>query len=165
MVWTHCLSGLTHAPHRVSSRGGANCSAPESPYGCHPNLPSSPVLHLPSPAKIMPVDLRASTLCFPTCWTSIVPLNPVSPLVSSQAEDTNEEDTCESFPPPLAFQSPQPVLEIPSGFIFCHTTCSGRHSPPWCTHFSPEVFLLLTQDTQKQLGGKTGPQGDSALRM
>lgn len=89
------------------------------------DLSSSLVLHLLSPAKVVPVDLRARTLCLSACWISIVPLNPV-PLVSPQAEDTNELDTCKSLPLPLAFQTLQPVLEIPFGCIFC----SGLHSPP-----------------------------------
>lgn len=89
------------------------------------DLSSSLVLHLLSPANVIPVDLRARTLFLHACWISIVPLDPV-PLVSPQAEDTNELDTCESLPLPLVIQTTQPVLEIPFGFIFC----SGLHSPP-----------------------------------
>lgn len=76
----------------AAHRGGTKGLPPKSPCGYYPRPPFGLVFYLPSPTKAMPMDLRAST-CLLAYWTSIVPLEPTSSLVSPQPEDTKELDT------------------------------------------------------------------------
>lgn len=100
------------------------------------DFPSSLVLHLPSPTKAMPIELRASAL--------YLPCDPAPPPVSSQAEDTNVLDIWEPIPPPSAFRSPQPVHEIPTRFIFkIHLHLLWTSSSTLGFLLSPEVPLPL----------------------
>lgn len=86
LAWPILLRGS------AAHRGGTKGLPPKSPCGYYPRPPFGLVFYLPSPTKAMPMDLRAST-CLLAYWTSIVPLEPTSSLVSPQPEDTKELDT------------------------------------------------------------------------